>query len=64
MKVTSLAEQSYSYYTGYNGTDRVFQVLLPPGRTFSVIYVVLGFLLHLLQIDFSHYLCITIMVIM
>ncbi|KAL8049130.1 hypothetical protein ABFX02_06G001300 [Erythranthe guttata] len=38
--VTSLAEQSYSYYTGYNGTDRVFQAsgayVFRPNNSFSI----------------------------
>ncbi|KAI3457771.1 hypothetical protein Pfo_014434 [Paulownia fortunei] len=38
--VTALAEQSYSYYTGYNGTDRVFQAsgayVFRPNGTFPI----------------------------
>ncbi|KAK4483252.1 hypothetical protein RD792_010436 [Penstemon davidsonii] len=38
--VTALAEQSYSYYSGYNGTDRVFQAsgayVFRPNGTFPI----------------------------
>ncbi|KAK4417955.1 Alpha-mannosidase [Sesamum alatum] len=38
--VTAIAEHSYSYYTGYNGTDRVFQAsgayVFRPNETFPI----------------------------
>ncbi|KAL2455576.1 Glycosyl hydrolase family 38 protein [Forsythia ovata] len=40
MKVAAYAEQSYSYYSGYNGTDRVFQAsgayVFRPNGTFPI----------------------------
>lgn len=39
MKVAAYAEQSYNYYSGYNGTDRVFQVFFFLEETVNAFYV-------------------------